>query len=370
VILITIIAYLYYEKEIDREKRVCKKDLQHSIIKVEAQLLKAKLNQERFIFKASDFKLGVGLFNKEREAIFSSLKYPHVNFHHHISKYPHYIHMVEELQKPIFDVYYIVAEDTTMPITKKSLLTLIMIVILLSFIFIAFIGYLLSQILLQPVKEKMSQLDKFIKDSAHEINTPIAALLMSVSALKKKGIADEKILNHISLSSKQISDIYNSLSHLAFDEMKMQREIERVEFKELVEKSVTFYKELAKTKAMQLIMQLENTPIMIDKSDATKLINNLLSNAVKYNQHGKNISITLKNNILTVKDEGIGMDEKEKKVLLTRYYRGSNLQGGFGIGLDIINSIASRYHLKLEIRSKKGQGSQFSLDFSSIVAKT
>jgi two-component system OmpR family sensor kinase len=354
----------------DRQKNLCKNNLQNSSIKVESQLLKAKLNHQEFHFTPSAYKTGVGLFDQKHQVLFSSLKYPVVDLNSSMHKTPYYIHMVQRLQKPLFDIYYIVTEDTTMPMGKERLLTLIMIVILFSFIFIAFIGYLLSQILLQPIKTKMQQLDKFIKDSAHEINTPIASLLMSVSALKKKGSADEKILNHISLSSKQISDIYNSLSHLAFDEMKMQQEIQCVEFKSVVEKSVEFYKELAKTKAMHFRVELEDTPIMIDKGDATKLINNLLSNAVKYNKIGKEIHISLKKYILIVKDEGVGMNKEEKKTLLKRYNRGENLQGGFGIGLDIINAIAKRYKIKLHILSKRGQGSQFILNFSAIKAKT
>ena len=370
IILIAIIAYLYYEKEIDRQKHLCQNDLQMGVIRVEAKLLKAKLNHQPFLFEPNDFKGGVGLFDDAHNIVHSSLHYEQVNFKAIITKNPNYIHFVHRLEHPLLGIHYIVTEDTSMPISKEKLLTLIMIVIFVSLLFIAFIGYLLSKILLKPVKEKMQHLDKFIKDSAHEINTPIAALLMSVSALKKKGSADAKILKHIAISSKQISDVYNSLSHLAFDDVQVQRQIETIDFQRIVQKSIDFYSQLADSREMSILANLEKTVIMIDKNDAQKLINNLLSNAVKYNRIGKEIEISLYNNVLTVIDQGIGIEREEKVAILKRYHRGNNPQGGFGIGLDIVNSISKRYHIILSIESHKGLGSRFSLDFAAIALKT
>ena len=354
----------------NRQKDVCINDLENSIIKVEANLLKAKVEEREFVFNAYDYQLGIGLYDSDGRALHSSLEYKEVDFNHKMTKDSYFIQMVQKLQNPLHNVHYIVAEDTGMPLGKENLLSLIIIVIFFSFIFIAFIGYLLSRLLLKPVKEKIAHIDRFIKDSAHEINTPIASLLMSVSALKKKGIADPKILNHISISSKQISDVYNSLSHLAFDDIKIERTTLAVNFKEVVQRSVEFYSEIAKAKSIHIHTELENLSIMIDKEDASKLINNLLSNAVKYNKKEKNITLILKDKSLSVKDEGIGIDTKEIKAILKRYHRGTDLVGGFGIGLDIVNSICHRYKITLNIESKKSEGSTFTLDLTAIVINT
>ncbi len=362
-----IIAYLYFEKEIKQQQRLCKKDLQNGIIQVESDLLKAKLTQVPFHFQPKKYSLRVGLFDANKKLLFSSLRYPNVDFSKMMVKTPTYIHYVHPLQIALFDIHYIVTEDTSMPISKERLLSLIMIVILFASIFIAFIGYLLSRLLLKPVKMKISQIDRFIKDSAHEINTPITSLLMSVSALKKKGGADKKILNHISISSKQISEIYNALSHLAFDNIKRKKDIIPINLKTIVEKSVEFYQEIAKANGMQIHTALEDFAIMIDPQDAKKLLNNLLSNAVKYNKKGGNITVRLQKKKLYIQDEGIGIEEKDKKRILKRYHRASSRHGGFGIGLDIVNAVAKEYNIGLEIASKKGKGSTFILDFSAIV---
>lgn len=193
-ILVAIIAYLYYDKEIQRQKQTCKVDLKNCVIKVESALLKAKLYENNFVLNPLDFRSGVGLYDEERKEVHTSLSYHDIKFDVKMTKNPLYIHLVHKLEKPLLGIHYIVTEDTSMPIVKDKLLSLIIIVILFCFIFIAIIGYFLSRLLLKPVKEKIDYIDKFIKDSAHEINTPIASLLMSVSALKKKGIADPKSL--------------------------------------------------------------------------------------------------------------------------------------------------------------------------------
>jgi len=365
-----IIAFLYYEKEIDRQQRVCKNNLVNTVLKVKFDLLKSTLENKPFTFNPNKYKLSVGLFDAKKKKVYTSLHHDKVDFNTIMTKSPNYIHFVQKLEKPLFNVYYIVAEDMGMPIGKERLITLIMLVIFFSFIFIAFIGYLLSKLLLKPVKEKMQHIDRFIKDSAHEINTPIASLLMSVSALKKKGTADTKILNHISISSKQISDVYNSLSHLAFSDMDAEKRPTVVNFKEVLEKSVEFYAEIAKSKRITIHTNVSPLSLMIDSDDAKKLANNLLSNAVKYNKVGKDIHVTLKGNILSVKDAGIGIDEKQKKAILKRYHRATNMIGGFGIGLDIVNSICHSYDIKLHIHSKKHEGSTFSLDFQAIALST
>jgi two-component system OmpR family sensor kinase len=104
---------------------------------------------------------------------------------------------------------------------------------------------------------------------------------------------------------------------------------------------------------------------MIDKESAIRLVNNLISNAIKYSEKGDTITITLKNNTLTVKDTGIGIDERKLKDIFQRYYRATTRSGGFGIGLDMVKTITQNYHIKVEVSSKIGEGTEFVLYFPS-----
>ena len=110
-------------------------------------------------------------------------------------------------------------------------------------------------------------------------------------------------------------------------------------------------------------MDLEATKIMMPKRSVHRLIDNLVSNAIKYSDVGDSITITLKNNILQVKDTGIGIDEKIQEDIFRRYYRAGDERGGFGIGLSIVLAICKQYKIKLDLESKKGEGSTFILTF-------
>lgn len=362
----SIIATLYYNKEVDSEKRACKKDLQETVMDVEITLLKAQMEGKEFLFCPINYFLQVGLYDSEGKKIASNLAYDDVDFNTLMSIKKKRIQKVKKLKTPIQNVTYIIAEDTSMPTNIKKLKYLIYLTMFISSIFIAFIGYLLSRLLLKPVNEKFAQIDRFIKDSAHEINTPVTALLMSVSALKKKGYSEEKLLRHISISSKQISNIYNTLSHVAFSDIKEREKVLKFDLKKEVLKNIAFYKEIAGAKNIKIVDDLKSLYVNMDKESADKLINNLLSNAIKYSYNNKTVTISLNNKRLTIKDEGIGISKENQQEILKRYKRGTELVGGFGIGLDIVNSICKQYDITLDIESEVGHGSTFRLDFSQV----
>ena len=349
---------------------MCKNDLKSTILAVEMDLMKSKLEHQSYQFNPNHYKLNVGLFDAQKHPITSNLQYTDINFHKMMDMRQKRVHMVKQLSKPIQGVSYIVTEDLRMPKQFSNLKLLIATTIFTSMIFIAFIGYLLSKLLLKPVKERVAQLDKFIKDSTHEINTPVTALLMSVSALKKKGIKEEKLLRHISISSKLIANTYNTLAHVSFKDISHDEEIKRFDFKKEILKSVTFFKEIAQAKKITIQTNLSSTYVHMSQQDGAKLINNLLSNAIKYSHTKSDISVILKNNQLIVQDNGIGISEEDQKEILKRYKRASDLGGGFGIGLDIVNAICEKYKLKLTIESKPDHGSIFRIDFSGVAINT
>ncbi len=104
----------------------------------------------------------------------------------------------------------------------------------------------------------------------------------------------------------------------------------------------------------------------MNERSAYRLIDNLLSNAIKYSDVGDTISITLKENVLKVKDTGIGIDEEMQEDIFKRYHRANEERGGFGIGLNIVLSICKEYKIKLDLDSQKGKGSTFILTFPKV----
>ncbi len=76
----SIIASLYYNKEVDSEKRLCKKDLQETLMDVEITLLKAQMEGDKFVFCPIDYFLQVGLYDSQGKKIASNLAHDDIDF--------------------------------------------------------------------------------------------------------------------------------------------------------------------------------------------------------------------------------------------------------------------------------------------------
>jgi len=100
---------------------------------------------------------------------------------------------------------------------------------------------------------------------------------------------------------------------------------------------------------------------ILEPNDAIRLIDNILSNAIKYNKKGGDLKINLGLSIFEVYNSGIGIKEEDLKTIHYRFSRGNQSEGGFGIGLDIIQYIVKQYGFKFSIQSIQNSYTKVSL---------
>ena len=255
-------------------------------------------------------------------------------------------------------VRYVVLKENDLAGTLQKLRIKIISYLVLSFIVMGIVGYFLGRLFLRPVRQQIESLDKFISDTTHELNTPISAILMTIQSLK--GIEDKKI-KRLEASAKRLSTMYSTLTY------RLEGNVEKSEllcFGNIVKERVEYVKELIDSKRLHISLELEPTKVFIPKIAAHRLIDNLLSNAIKYSDVGDSIVLTLKKNVLKVKDTGIGIDKKVQEDIFRRYQRANEERGGFGIGLSIVLAICKQYKIKLGLESEKG--SMFILTFPTV----
>jgi len=233
--------------------------------------------------------------------------------------------------------------------------------VILTAFFIILISIFLSYIFLKPIKDKMLEIENFVKDTTHELNTPITALMMSTSRIKSKKDYDEKIVNNISISTKQLYDIYSSLSYLSFDHD--SEEATELAFEVVVTESIEYFQELLNKKNITLVKDLKTSMMNIAPTKAKMLINNLLSNAIKYSKPNTTIHITTNQNGFSIQDEGIGIAKEQLENILKRFVRANSYAGGFGVGLNIVDSIVKEQGFKLDIDSQEGVGTTVSIEY-------
>jgi len=365
-VLVSIIGFLYYKKEIVSIDDKCSIEMSNTAMIVETDLMHAKMEGLKYDFKVPNPNLHVGLYNKNGEALYSNLESNKIFLSKKSYKNNTHEYHVEKLSMPIFDIHYIVVEGSESASERLKLIILIATVIFISAIFISFVGYFLSRLLIAPIKNRVEKLNCFIKDSAHDINTPVSALMMSVSSLKNKEGVDKRVVNHISISAKLISQIYNSLSFIAFND-KDEGMNEKFDLANLIQESVKFFDEIALSRGNSIKCELEETIVYMDRSHIQKVINNLISNALKYSYPNTEVQIHLKDRIFELEDKGIGIAKEDQDAIFNRYERKNKESGGFGIGLDIVKSVCHTYGIEIKIESKLTEGTIFMLRFPSSI---
>lgn len=344
----------------------CSMEMSNSAYEIKESILQAHMNHEKYVpIKLKTPGLQYALYDSNQKVIFSTLEEEITDFSKQTFETERFTYHIATIKDEKIDIRYIVIETCEGIDSKERLKYLIFGLLVLSGIFVTFIAYLLAKLLLKPVREKIEHMDQFIKDSAHELNTPVSVLLTSVSTLKQ-GRNPEKMMKYILGSTKQISQVYNDIHYSAFNDIDESME-ESFELCELVQESVDFFFDIANAKDIKIEVETEPLQILMDKTKTQKVINNLLSNAVKYSHRSSRIIVSIKDGCLRVQDFGIGISTEEQENIFKRYKRGKdNNEGGFGIGLDIVTRIIHEYNLKLYLESTIKEGSTFSIDFNTI----
>ena len=234
----------------------------------------------------------------------------------------------------------------------------------LSAMMIAIIAWVLSRLFMLPLHKRIAQIERFVSDITHELNTPISALKISTKQLKRSGCNDKEKLNFIEISIKQLLDIYRSLSYLNFHHQRSQ--IHPVDIVKIVDETIAYYRPLANSKQIQLKLHLHSrTPIKhLNKDEIFLLFGNLISNAIKYSHRDTHIDIIIDGDRIAICDEGIGIDRKKVASIFQKFERATATGGGFGIGLNVVKRICNEYGIKIKIDTQEGSGTMVMLDFS------
>ncbi len=312
-----------------------------------------------------DSRFNSAIYDIERVLIFSTLENNKVDLDKVIYRAGDKIHFIKYLDDYYLGAMYLIIEidedrswyrDTILHILALGTIMLIV---------LAIFGLFFVKLFLKPMKNSIELLDNFIKDTTHELNTPISAILaniemMDTSIMSKKNI---KKLSRINIAAKTVSHLYQDLTYLVLGHQRISKD-EIVDLKALFLDRVDYFYILANSKKISFDLDLEDASLLIDPVKIARMIDNLISNAIKYNKRNGTIKIVLRKNYFVVSDTGIGIKSDKISSVFDRYSRFNNSVGGFGIGLNIVKSIADEYGFEITVTSKLGEGTTFRVDFS------
>jgi two-component system OmpR family sensor kinase len=223
-----------------------------------------------------------------------------------------------------------------------------------------------------PFKRVNEKLDDFIKESMHEINTPLSIINVNVD-LFDSIYGKNKYFNRIKSATKSLATIYNDMDYL-IKQNRVDYRDELIWLEEFVRDRVEYFELICQLKNIALTLRVHTeTQIFFNPTKLERIIDNTLSNAIKFSHKNSSIEVTIEEAqeggvSLSVRDYGQGIKEPEK--IMGRYYREDEHKNGFGIGMNIVKSIIDEADITLDIRSAPSQGSTFTYTIKSSLIHT
>ncbi|KYH35941.1 alkaline phosphatase synthesis sensor protein PhoR [Clostridium tepidiprofundi DSM 19306] len=222
--------------------------------------------------------------------------------------------------------------------------------------------------------KKLEQMrTQFVANVSHELKTPLTSIKGFSETLKDVEDSETRIkfLNIINQEAERLTRLINDI--LILSRIEQQRDIntkEEVNVNKIILDVYNLLKNTAEKKNISLVLQCEKVNNLIGDSDKFKqMVINLVDNGIKYSESGDCVTIGVKEKdgkcIIWVKDTGVGIPEKHISRLFERFYRvdkaRSRAKGGTGLGLAIVKHIVILFKGTIEVESKVGKGSKFTI---------
>jgi two-component system, OmpR family, sensor kinase len=364
-VITTLGVYLYYssQKEIyNQEQLVALNDYANELT---LKLKDLKNDTTNELIYPWDEKFKTSLYDKEYKLLYSTKENPTVDLSNLQMTQNMIARYLKNSDEYYLEAQYIIVEMVEDKHFETTLIRTIIVYGSAFLIFMLLIGYFLLSLLLKPMKDTLFLFDRFIKDTTHELNTPVSTILTNIELLQtqEQNKFSQKVIGRIEIGAKTLSNIYDDLTFLILKHKLVSQDIE-INLNELLDERIEYFKALVTIKNIEIVKHYnDHIDIKIDRKKVIKVIDNLLSNAIKYNKVNGKIEITLQKNTLTIKDTGIGIDKENIEKLFTRYARFTDTTGGFGIGLHIVKSILDEYGFHISVDSLKDRYTSFSIKF-------
>ena len=217
---------------------------------------------------------------------------------------------------------------------------------------------------------------EFTANVSHELKTPLTSI-SGYSELIENGIATgddvQRFAREIHKSSNRLLTLINDIIRLSELDVTTEDIMEELDICDMAANCVEMLQMSAEKHQVQLSFSGEQQMVTANRQMMDELIYNLCDNAIRYNNPGGRVDVSVYREVervvLEVKDNGIGIPEKDQERIFERFYRvdksRSKSTGGTGLGLAIVKHIIALHdNVKLELRSKLGEGTTIYVYFT------
>lgn len=226
------------------------------------------------------------------------------------------------------------------------------------------------------VQEELTQIKlNYFTNISHELLTPLTIISCVADDLEENKESSERQVDILRSNANRLKRLLQQiLDFRKVESKKMELSVGKSNLSSFLSSILASnFQSLARKKNISLTSQIEDGIwgyLDIDKFD--KMVFNLLSNAIKYTPEHKKVNVKMQVEykegcrylILKVEDEGIGIEEKDLKLIFTKFYNNKNNQGfqSNGIGLSLTKELVTLHHGSIEVSSTPGLGSTFTVE--------
>ena len=242
------------------------------------------------------------------------------------------------------------------------------------------LSYLLARKTLEPIEQVHLSQTRFTADASHELRTPLAAMRSEIEVALRGGKLSESETRELLVSNLEevtrLTVLSESLLKLARYQHHLPNDlIKEIDSQKIVSEAVKNVQKIIELKKIKLDQSIREGKIQADPSMINELITIILDNALKYSAAKSTITIDGQQNnneyLITIKDQGIGINEKDLPHIFDRFYRADSSRGetkGYGLGLSIASEIVRLHNGKIEINSKIDSGTEVTITLPSVSA--
>ena len=227
----------------------------------------------------------------------------------------------------------------------------------------------------RSLEAQLEQQERWVSDVAHELKTPLTALLLVGESLAgqvedRHGLLVQRLQRELQRLQELVSDLLE-LSRLENLLPREEGRYDQVELRELVEAAWASLRPLAEQRQIELALAGPSPcPARGDGPRLHRALLNLLDNALRYSPEGSAIEVGLRSSgdwwLIDVRDHGMGLSDEDRSHMFERFYRGDpsrvrSQRAGSGLGLAIVQQIAVTHGGRIQGRNHPQGGTVMEL---------
>ncbi|CAN1502946.1 HATPase_EvgS-ArcB-TorS-like domain containing protein [Rhabdaerophilaceae bacterium] len=223
---------------------------------------------------------------------------------------------------------------------------------------------------MQEADEANISKTRFLAAASHDIAQPLNAARIYASVLSEAARETEHadLARNVETSLNAVEEILSALLEMSrLDSAKLKPELSTFPLQEILGQLRIEFEPVARAKGIKLVVLPCSMSVTSDRRLLRRLLQNLISNAVKYTIKGKVlVGCRRRGNRVhvVVGDTGIGIPTNKQKTIFKEFQRleqGAKIERGLGLGLSIVERIVKVLEHKLDLVSRQGKGSMFTL---------